>query len=352
MQPQRFHETLPGLAVLLCVAGCGGGSPEPGAEPSASITGLATADAVRQTAGASNPPSDAQRVAAATATAQSTTNDCAPARPFYWEVGTASAAVTGGSVLSSSTPLKITAALPMSIASASKWVYGSYVVQKQNGVLSASDIKFLTFRSGYTQFTGCNSTQTVDSCLATGTNGSHSATTDGAFFYNGGHMQKHASSIGLGALDDAGLANEMKRVLGSDLPFIYVQPQLAGGIVASAAGYAVFLRKLLNGQLQMNALLGSNTVCTNPATCGIQQAIYTPSPPGESWHYSIGHWVEDDPNVGDGAFSSPGAFGFYPWIDAGKAYYGVLARSVPNGAWGSVYCGREIRKAWATGVAQ
>ena len=55
-------------------------------------------------------------------------------------------------------------------------------------------------------------------------------------------------------------------------------------------------------------------------------AANTPVPSTESWHYSIGHWVEDDPAVGDGAFSSAGAFGFYPWIDASKTYYGVLAR--------------------------
>jgi hypothetical protein len=72
----------------------------------------------------------------------------------------------------------------------------------------------------------------------------------------------------------------------------------------------------------------------------------------ESWHYSIGHWVEDDPKVGDGAFSSPGAFGFYPWIDASKTYYGVVARAEAPGALESVYCGRLIRKAWVTGGAQ
>ena len=62
--------------------------------------------------------------------------------------------------------------------------------------------------------------------------------------------------------------------------------------------------------------------------------------------------MEDDPVVGDGAFSSPGAFGFYPWIDASKTYYGVLARQGAAGTGvDSVNCGRLIRKAWVTGVA-
>jgi len=84
----------------------------------------------------------------------------------------------------------------------------------------------------------------------------------------------------------------------------------------------------------------------------IDKALFAPIPPSESWHYSVAHWVEDDPKVGDGAFSSPGAFGFYPWIDASKSYYGVVARAAPNGAWASVQCGRLIRKAWLVGKSQ
>jgi hypothetical protein len=80
--------------------------------------------------------------------------------------------------------------------------------------------------------------------------------------------------------------------------------------------------------------------------------VSAPIPPTESWHYSLGHWVEDDPKVGDGAFSSAGLFGFYPWVDASKTWYGVVARMAPAGALDSVDCGRIIRKAWVTGQAQ
>jgi hypothetical protein len=38
----------------------------------------------------------------------------------------------------------------MSIASASKWPYGAYVVEKRSGMLTAQDIQFLSFNSGYT----------------------------------------------------------------------------------------------------------------------------------------------------------------------------------------------------------
>ena len=125
--------------------------------------------------------------------------------------------------------------------------------------------------------------------------------------------------------------------------------------------YARFLRATLKGDLQMGALLGSHAVCTNPQTCP-KEAVKTPIPQTETWHYSVGHWVEDDPKVGDGAFSSPGAFGFYPWIDASKTFYGIVAREDRSGlrsddsdqkpAVQSVDCGRLIRAAWLSGQAQ
>jgi hypothetical protein len=77
----------------------------------------------------------------------------------------------------------------------------------------------------------------------------------------------------------------------------------------------------------------------------------------EHFHYSIAHWVEDDPTSGDGAFSSPGAFGFYPWIEANKHFYGVISRAAPangtiqNGLQSSL-CGHEIRAAWESGQQQ
>ena len=84
------------------------------------------------------------------------------------------------------------------------------------------------------------------------------------------------------------------------------------------------------------------------------RALYSPVTIAGDFHYSLGHWVEDDPLAGDGAFSSAGAFGFYPWIDATRAFYGILARHDLTGDAGnkSVLCGSLIRKAWVSGVAQ
>lgn len=313
------------LAFALWLVSCGGG----GADPFPA-------------------PTETERVTAATVTAQSAANACAAIQPFYWEVGNRAAASASGSVGGTT----YSAASAMNIASASKWLYGAYVVQRRDGVLAPDDIKYLTFRSGYTSFSTCLPGNTVTQCAQRANNGDYTAADDGRFAYGGGHMQQHAANLmGLGALDSAGLAAELQSQIGVDIAMTYSQPQPAGGVVSTASDYARFLRKLLRDELLLGAALGTNKVCTNPTACST--AVNTPVPLDESWSYSLGHWVEDDPGRGDGAFSSAGAFGFYPWIDAGKTTYGIVAREAGAGSGtASMYCGRLIRKAWFTGAAQ
>lgn len=296
--------------------------------------------------------SDSQRTAAATLVA-TTHPDCRAIAPFYWEIGDRSGARANASVDVVGQP-GWRADSPMGVASASKWLYAAQVVERRAGQPTADDIRMLTFRSGWTNVQTCRPDQTVDGCLATAAslpfaNGSFDPRVEGLYAYHNGHMQQHASQNGLGAMGVAALAVELKSQLGTELPLAYDFPQPAGGVRTTPQAYAAFLRKLLDGRLQLGRLLGTDAVCTNPRTCA--QAVYTPIPVAESWHYSLGHWVEDDPVLGDGAFSSAGAFGFYPWIDASRSWYGVVARRVEaagdgSGAIASVNCGRRIRKAW------
>jgi hypothetical protein len=275
---------------------------------------------------------------------------CVAVRPFYWSIGDAGGVRAEGR--EGFAAPRAETALP--IASASKLVYGAYVVQKRGGRLTADDVRFLTFTSGYTDFDRCRRHQTVASCDAAGRNGEHEAANDGRFYYNGGHMQKHATLDGEGPDDDDALARRVNAMLGTS--FSYSQPQLAGGITASAADYGRFLQRIVAGELLMHDQLGTHAVCTNPVTC--PTAVSTPMAGDESPHYSIGHWVEDDPVAGDGAFSSAGAFGFYPWIARGVDWWGVLARvdlhvgSKPGPGVESLYCGRLIRAAWLDGRAR
>jgi hypothetical protein len=328
------------LSAFVALSGCGGSSDSPTPAPSG--------------------PDTATRTLAANSTAQSSSNACAAIKPFYWETGDRTQRLASGSVNQSGNATTYTADTLMSIASASKWLYGAYVAERRSGMLSAQDIQFLTFNSGYTSLAAvgdCTQTDTIASCVARGDNDVQTAAHVDHFYYNGGHMQKHASLSGgmnLGAMDNAALAAEMRRLLGSDINLSYSQPQPAGGVRTTATDYARFLRKLLNSQLQMAALLGSHKVCTNtanPTAC--PTALNTPITNGLDWNYSIGHWVEDDATRGDGAFSSAGAFGFYPWVDVSKTWYGIVARSDALGGGNeSADCGALIRKAWVTGVAQ
>jgi len=320
------------LATLICACGGDSGSPSPAVDA---------------------------RVQAATQTAQSNAA-CSAIQPFYWEIGDRSAVLASGTAGGTSPG----ATTPMLIASASKWMFGAYVVQLRNGQLTANDLSALRMLSGHTRlsYVSCKLATTVDGCFnaanLAGSNSDVDAQAVGKFHYNGGHFQwLAAGDLQLGADTNAALQADVAAQIGPALAFAYDSPQLAAGVQTSGQDYGVFLRRVLGGQLLMRDQLGASAVCTNPATCA--QALYTPVPSSESWHYSLGHWVEDDPAVGDGAFSSPGAFGFYPWIDAGKTHYGVVARQVSASLGGndpvaieSVLCGRLIRRAWLTSTAQ
>lgn len=300
------------------------------------------------------------RVHAATQTAQNNAA-CNAIQPFYWEIGNQTEALASGSVGGRT----YGASTLMPIASASKWIFGAYVVQARQGQLSEEDIAALNMTSGYTNFgsTSCvkflpsrRDSETVSDCFQTanpkgGNNSDYNADALGKFYYNGGHFQKLAVDLGLGADDNAALQRDVQMYLGTDFVFTYGSPQLAGGVNTSANNYAIFLRKILSKQLYIGDLLGAHAVCTNPATCS--NAMHTPVPSNLSWSYSLGHWVESDPVSGDGAFSSAGAFGFYPWIDKSKTFYGIVARqAAPGSGSDSAACGGLIRKAWMTGRVQ
>lgn len=277
---------------------------------------------------------------------------------FYWEIGNQDGILVSGSVGGRTGGATITADTVLNVASASKWLYSSYVVEKRGD--QASDAPYLNFTSGYSNFrsTMCPADGTVADCRPGAMNVSEA--TGKVFHYDGGHMQRNAVDIGLGFLVNASLTTEIQSTIGADVDLEYTKPVVSGGVKISARNYSVFLRKLLLGSpmpLQMASLLGSRAVCTYPsATCNASSAIAIQ----EAWHYSLGHWVEDDPAFtpsSNFAYSSPGSFGFYPWVDVDRSLYGILAREdqsyvAQDDGYASVQCGRVIRLAWKTGVAQ
>ena len=117
-------------------------------------------------------PSTATRSAAATSTAQNNAA-CTAIRPFYWEIGDRTQRLASASVNQAGNATTYTADTVMAIASASKWLYGAYVAERRSGMLTAQDIQFLTFTSGYTSLGAigdCLPGDTVAACVARGDN--------------------------------------------------------------------------------------------------------------------------------------------------------------------------------------
>ena len=279
---------------------------------------------------------------------------CTSLGSFFWEIGDASGGLAqGGSGVDPNAVLDV--------ASASKLIFSTYVLEKLKGDpdLVSFVSSYLNFTSGYAAMSAqCSPNENVYNCAQSC--GTFFPRLDGVFSYGPGHMLNLVwgwpwwsplSVLDLGALYPNGLSAEVSGKLGNDLGIDFSLPLPSGGVRISSTGYANFLARLVGGKYRMESYLGSYSVCTNPQTCP-GQAYYTPIPPYESWDYSLGHWVESDPNVGDGAFSSPGKFGFYPWIDATKKFWGIVARedkSEPMAFYRSVQCGRDLRRAWFSG---
>lgn len=328
--------------------------------PSLSLTTLTLALAACGGGGssgtASAPPSTDPNVVAATTTAQ-TNAKCTALTGFYWEIGNVSGKLASGTGGGGSAP---TATTPLSIASASKWLYGAYVTEQRGaaGVNAVTDVPFLNFTSGYSNFgvPACPAASTVDDCLAGRNSINATEAANGQFHYDSGHMQQHASDTGLGAMTDSTLATAINGSLG--IHIVYSEPQLAGGVVSDASNYAAFLRRLLVGSsspLRIASVLGTHAVCTLPGSAGCN-AVFSPTT--NDWHYSLGHWVEDDAALTaahNTAYSSAGAFGFYPWVSSDRTLYGLIAREDRSGGqqgFLSSSCGAAVRQAYVTGVAQ
>lgn len=272
-------------------------------------------------------------IAAATAVANSNPGSS----PYLWLIGNKDGRRAMGQV---GTPV-ILPNTQMSIASASKWVYGMFAAQQI--VLDGTDWPFLNMSSGYVGMTGqCGNTDSVASCLARPGYDTYYPSFNGVFRYNSAHMEHHAvNRLGIGGDRIIALKNDFEATL-AHAPIIWTQPMMAGGIYSTAEVYESLLLDMMNNVLNMGALLGSHQV---PASA-ILGAAYSPAPPNEPWHYSICHWVEPD-----GTFSSGGSFGFYPWILKDKSWYGIVAMdnedNDPNTiGLESVRIGQKIRNAW------
>jgi hypothetical protein len=281
-----------------------------------------------------------------------TSPDCTSLGDFYWEVGDGTGKRFG---LSRGTTVTETTVMPL--ASASKWLYASAYVQAWGYLnLSAAEKKRLNFTSGFIEGNdaACGDTgTTVSDCYGPSyKNVSYRIFQDGNFFYDGGHMQKLALDD-MGGRTGTGFASVvdwLNNQLGTSLPRTPSAVAVAGGLWGSAANYRVFLQKLLTNQYGMSVRLNADAV---PAYAGGPGVTHTPWKTGQAY-YGLGHWLEREAVNGVWqvtGHSSPGKFGFYPWVDAGKSQYMILARARNNGDEGELSraCAQRLHQAYTQG---
>lgn len=104
--------------------------------------------------------------------------------------------------------------------------------------------------------------------------------------------------------------------------------RFSGGIWSTALDYSKFLRGMLAGDVirDLEGFFQDRTenVVFNFRPDGVEAN-------GLDWHYAFGFWIECDSFPFDTScnenptVSSPGAFGFTPWIDLKKGYWGIIA---------------------------
>lgn len=101
-------------------------------------------------------------------------------------------------------------------------------------------------------------------------------------------------------------------------------PRIAGGMFSTAGDYMkLLLMWQAHGKAGTQRLLNSATVSEMDRDQTVGTRVISSPLPGAG--YGIGHWVEGKDGQGHSSFvSSPGAFGFTPWLDLRRDIAGVL----------------------------
>ncbi|MGF1454928.1 MAG: hypothetical protein ACFB6R_06070, partial [Alphaproteobacteria bacterium] len=112
------------------------------------------------------------------------------------------------------------------------------------------------------------------------------------------------------------------------LPSTGDNPRYAGSLQSSVNDYAIILQALLAGDL-VTDFEGYLEDRTAGVIFGFRpEAVSTGM---RDWHYAFGFWKECDASVytiecdENPVISSPGAFGWTPWVDFENGYWGLVA---------------------------
>lgn len=252
---------------------------------------------------------------------------------------------------------------PHLIASASKWFTSATIMRLiDQGILSLSDNpqdhltywtsdpmderaqvtleQLLSFTSGFNTRPasgGCTSSilTSVQLCARSIYSDGLATTPGAAYSYGPDHMHIAAAmaEVATGKSYAQIFIDEIATPLGlsSNSRFTFpttTNPLASGGATSTGEDYALFLTKLL-----ADDLVADRTNFLADRTASVTFA-YRPAGTTENgdWHYALGAFVECDKPVFDAdcaaaqIYSSPGAFGWTPWIDLSNGYWGLIAR--------------------------
>ncbi len=196
----------------------------------------------------------------------------------------------------------------------------------------------LSFTSGLSEDQRCMNlglpiNGTFDECIADILSGNLDAVPGVTFNYGSSHMQvAGAMAIAAGGYSDwQALFTAYKAATGLFGSSVYNKPRrrnprLAGGMTWTGRDYVQFLRALQAGELLSEptmALMFSDQIGTLRIEASPAEDIDVP------WHYGFGLWLEcPSLTTCDEAkfFSSPGAYGAYPFLHPELDFVGLLAR--------------------------
>jgi D-alanyl-D-alanine-carboxypeptidase/D-alanyl-D-alanine-endopeptidase len=109
-------------------------------------------------------------------------------------------------------------------------------------------------------------------------------------------------------------------------------PLIAGGLRATMDEYAKVLSLEFNRGVYQGQRLISDALFTAQGSEPFPAAVIGNSPfekAGLDFHYGLASWLEcPPPAVNCPVVSSPGAFGFTPWVDRAGGYYAILGMEV------------------------
>jgi CubicO group peptidase (beta-lactamase class C family) len=177
---------------------------------------------------------------------------------------------------------------------------------------------------------------TLDDCARAFYDGGLAYPPGSTFYYGPAHLQVAGRMAEVAAQQSfanlALLQLTLRFNLQSTLFLVPVgdNPRIGGGAVSSVEDYGVLLQAILGGSYLSGVLDEMERDRTGPPV------VIGSRPPSidnnnVDFRYALGHWRECTQPTWDASCdnrhlsSSPGAFGWNPWIDFDNGYYGVIA---------------------------